>query len=133
MAYFSSLDCFYSDLIGNGFCNDEANTDECNYDGGDCCGTCVNSEFCSDCVCLGGLNKNGFPKALLINCHMTEFDVNLIGDENCNGDLNNKGINFLVQLILMSFNFNWTGEGWGGKLAKLAPLSTTDTSKRRSG
>ena len=84
-------------MIGNGFCNDETNNDECNYDGGDCCGTCVNSEFCSDCACLGGLNKNGFPRALLINCHMNEFDVNFIGDGNCNGFLNNKGINLLYK------------------------------------
>ena len=86
-------------MIGNGYCNDEANNDECNYDGGDCCGTCVNSELCSDCACLGGLNKNGFPRALLINCHMNEFDVHLIGDGYCNGFLNNKGINIFYKEI----------------------------------
>ena len=86
-------------MIGNGYCNDEANNDECNYDGGDCCGTCVNSELCSDCACLGGLNKNGFPRALLINCHMNEFDVHFIGDGYCNGFLNNKGINIFYKEI----------------------------------
>ena len=38
-------------LIGNGFCNDEANTAECTYDGGDCCGECINTELCTACVC----------------------------------------------------------------------------------
>ena len=36
-------DCPVSiEIIGNGFCNDEANDVGCNFDNGDCCGTCVN-------------------------------------------------------------------------------------------
>ena len=27
-------------LIGNGYCDDEMNITECNFDGGDCCGHC---------------------------------------------------------------------------------------------
>ena len=27
-------------LVGDGHCNDEMNTAECNFDGGDCCGHC---------------------------------------------------------------------------------------------
>ena len=27
------------ELIGNGVCNDEANNEDCKYDGGDCSGT----------------------------------------------------------------------------------------------
>ena len=38
-------------LIGNGFCNDETNNAECNYDGGDCCGACINTDHCSECLC----------------------------------------------------------------------------------
>ena len=34
------LDCAQSNLIGNGNCNNEANTAECNFDGGDCCSLC---------------------------------------------------------------------------------------------
>ena len=42
-------------LIGDGYCDDEANTAECTYDGGDCCGDCVNTDFCTACIChLGG-------------------------------------------------------------------------------
>ena len=29
--------CSNFELVGNGICNDEANYPECNYDGGDCC------------------------------------------------------------------------------------------------
>ena len=32
------LDCSANvTLIGDGFCNDETNNADCNYDGGDCC------------------------------------------------------------------------------------------------
>ena len=43
----------------NGYCNDEFNNADCNYDGGDCCGSCVVTELCSECKCLGGLAGNG--------------------------------------------------------------------------
>jgi hypothetical protein len=38
-------------LVGNGFCNNETNNADCNYDGGDCCATNVNTTACSECVC----------------------------------------------------------------------------------
>ena len=38
-------------LIGNGFCNDESNNANCNYDGGDCCGVNVNTILCFECAC----------------------------------------------------------------------------------
>ena len=44
--------CDYVALVGNGFCNDENNNPDCNYDGGDCCATNVNTNTCSECACL---------------------------------------------------------------------------------
>ena len=41
-------------MYANGICNDEANNAECNYDGGDCCGACVNTEYCTEYVCHEG-------------------------------------------------------------------------------
>ena len=38
-------------LVGNGFCNDETNNANCNYDGGDCCVVNANTNSCSECVC----------------------------------------------------------------------------------
>ena len=38
--------------MGNGFCNNETNNPDCNYDGGDCCATNVNTNTCSECACL---------------------------------------------------------------------------------
>ena len=52
---YEDLNCAASlELIGNGFCNDEGNTPGCSYDGGDCCGACINTDFCSECLCLEG-------------------------------------------------------------------------------
>ena len=41
-------------MIEDGFCNDETNNADCNYDGGDCCGTCTSMSQCTECACLGG-------------------------------------------------------------------------------
>ena len=38
---------------GDGFCNDITNNQDCNYDGGDCCGPDVNTQYCTECQCLG--------------------------------------------------------------------------------
>ena len=54
--------CAAGELIGNGYCNDEANIAVCEYDGGDCCGPNVNTEFCYQCTCLGfTVVSPGFP------------------------------------------------------------------------
>ena len=37
---------------GNGYCEDEFNKAECDFDGGDCCVPNVNTEYCSECLCL---------------------------------------------------------------------------------
>ena len=41
----------YNTLIGNGYCNDETNNAENKYDGGDCCGYNVDTEYCVVCEC----------------------------------------------------------------------------------
>ena len=50
---FFFIDCptWASYMIGEGQCDDEVNTPECNYDGGDCCGPNVNCPSYSDCEC----------------------------------------------------------------------------------
>ena len=38
--------------IADGECDDINNNIGCNFDGGDCCGDNVNTQFCTDCLCL---------------------------------------------------------------------------------
>ena len=40
-------------LVGDGFCQDSTNNEDCNFDGGDCCGQCVNNKYCQGCECIG--------------------------------------------------------------------------------
>ena len=37
--------------IGDGFCDDETNNAGCHFDGGDCCGTNANTQWCDECIC----------------------------------------------------------------------------------
>ena len=67
-------------LIGDGFCHDFNNNLHCSFDGGDCCGPCVNKDFCIDCKCLTG---------------QTEKITNaLVGNGFCNDETNTDACNF---------------------------------------
>ena len=50
-------------MIGNGYCNDETNNADCNYDGGDCCLSSPITFLCSECVCstTGVIISPGYP------------------------------------------------------------------------
>ena len=40
------------DWVGDGYCDDYTNIEGCNFDGGDCCGSNVNTDWCTECICL---------------------------------------------------------------------------------
>ena len=50
--------------VNDGYCNDENNNAICNYDGGDCCLSKLNTDHCSACVCFttGVITSPGFPR-----------------------------------------------------------------------
>ena len=75
------LDCNQPTLIGDGYCNDEVNILDCGFDGGDCCGSCINTDLCTNCSCLGSITGNGVPNAL-------------VGDGYCNDETNTQQCNF---------------------------------------
>ena len=50
----SNIDCQFRTKVGDGFCEDYNNNRHCSFDGGDCCGPCVNKEFCTECKCKTG-------------------------------------------------------------------------------
>ncbi len=54
--------CSYPNDVGDDFCDDVTNIDECNFDGGDCCSSKKHLTpnphlFCSDCHCKGQKKK----------------------------------------------------------------------------
>ena len=96
-------------LVGNGFCNDETNIDACNYDGRDCCGPCVLTQYCSNCDCLGGLTSVQITNPLIGNGLCNEETNNIQCDYDggdccsnpdmvdngiCNAELNNLECNY---------------------------------------
>ena len=52
-------------MVGNGFCNDDTNIAECDYDGGDCCGYCVVTDHCENCACLGNITSGEITNPLV--------------------------------------------------------------------
>ena len=44
--------CQFPEFKGDGLCDDGNNHEGCEYDGGDCCGSNVYTDFCSECQCL---------------------------------------------------------------------------------
>ncbi len=38
--------------VGDLFCNDENNNEQCDYDGGDCCIEEIQTDHCSVCECI---------------------------------------------------------------------------------
>jgi hypothetical protein len=72
--------CEIPGKVDSGYCNDDTNTEECNYDGGDCCGTNVNRQYCFDCICYPHETCDG--------------PLDLISDGYCNDETNNAGCNF---------------------------------------
>ena len=93
MLYFSFLckiifilACNQTFKISNGYCNDETNVAECGFDGGDCCGSCINTDFCENCNCIGSVTgnrlqndhvtRNGLPNALLADGFCNDQTIN---------------------------------------------------------
>jgi hypothetical protein len=74
-------DCANLTLVGNGLCNDLTNIPECDFDGGDCCGSCITTEFCSECQCHGE-----YIDTVILNP--------LVGNGYCNDITNNAGCNY---------------------------------------
>ena len=77
----SIADCTQYTKAKDGYCNDETNIPECNYDGGDCCGSCINTDYCTNCTCIGNVIGNGVPNAL-------------VGDGFCNDETNNANCSY---------------------------------------
>ena len=93
-------------MVGNGFCNDETNNQDCNYDGGDCCVLDANTSACSECVChlietcaarYHPLVGNGFCDNET-NINECEYDGGEccfnVGNGYCDDDSNTLGCNY---------------------------------------
>ena len=70
----------WPELVQDGYCNDESNNPDCNFDGDDCCYACVDKEHCQDCLCIHEHGWQGINP--------------LIGDGFCQDGMNSAQCNF---------------------------------------
>ena len=66
--------------IGDGQCDDATNNEGCYFDGGDCCGSNVDTQYCTECICFEDLSCAA-PLAL-------------IGNGFCNDEANTAGCSY---------------------------------------
>ncbi len=57
--------------IGDGHCDDELNSEECNFDAGDCCLPIVEATFCYACYCYA----DNIYSPVTIKPHYKEYNV----------------------------------------------------------
>ena len=67
-------------MVSDGWCDDKTNNADCNFDGFDCCGSDVKTNFCKECLCL-----------LDNYCNVSR---SIIGDGFCHDEANNEFCNF---------------------------------------
>ena len=72
-------------MVSNGFCNDETNNPDCNYDGGDCCLNLVGDGFCNDETNIAECEYDG------LDCCT---NTNMVGDGICNVETNHPECNY---------------------------------------
>merc|ERR1719357_1373360 len=76
--------CQIPDWIGDNYCDDENNHSECGYDGGDCCGDDVNTQYCVICECHEVFQETTqAPDGS--NCQIPHW----FGDDYCDDENNN--------------------------------------------
>ena len=80
----SSQECGLSVFRGDGFCDDDNNSEACGFDDGDCCGD-VLTDYCTICECLDPKGPKGPEK-----CGLPDY----IGDGFCDDDNNNEACGF---------------------------------------
>ena len=76
--------CPILSLVGDGYCDDEANIPECGYDLKDCCQVENDRSLCQNCSCI--LSNNERQAIEEENCKEYNFDH---GDGYCDSEYNN--------------------------------------------
>ena len=100
--------CEIPDYHGDNYCDDENNNEVCFFDGGDCCGSNVNTNWCTECLCLelegggtttsGSTNSGGCNQGLIANGYCDDVNNNLDctfdGGDCCGPDVSCKQLCF---------------------------------------
>ena len=95
--YVSLKGCENPDWHSDGYCDDINNFEACLFDGGDCCGSYVNTAYCTECQCLEGGGENvGTTTSSSIATTNGGIGCNegWVADGYCDDNNNNLGCNF---------------------------------------
>ena len=80
--------CQFWHIVGDGFCDDEANIVECGYDLKDCCEMGNDRTLCEDCFCfIPEADKASIEEKYLEKCSL--FIPQYLGRGNCDLNMNN--------------------------------------------
>ena len=84
--------CIIPSWAGDNSCDDINNNEECNWDGGDCCGFNVNTNYCNYCECLDPSFNDLLPITIIpyIGCLFPSW----AGDNYCDDENNYEGCDF---------------------------------------
>ena len=74
--------CGNPSFKGDNYCNDENNNCGCEWDGGDCCGSNVNTQYCLVCECLTDTDEKDFLSIHNGGSDNSEMVAKLIGQIN---------------------------------------------------
>ena len=84
----STFDCFT--FKGDGFCDDEANNEFCDFDEGDCCDAQSDRSQCSECWCkIEYFQTKSYLDCDKVNIIHDKLSWATHGDGNCDEDFNN--------------------------------------------
>ena len=87
-------ECQFATLVGDGYCQDYVNNFHCAFDNDDCCGSCINTEYCEKCECLKKIDENVISNKLVGDgfCHdsTNNVDCNFDGGDCCGSCVNKK-------------------------------------------
>ena len=124
--------CQYWDIVGDGYCDDEANIEKCGYDLNDCCQMENDRTLCSNCTCFITENEaetiqNEFQTEFCQDNETIFAPTYFLGDGVCQlnlnkGELNLSNIygNFYYYLLLLISYYHTPNES----IIDITPLVT---------
>ena len=88
----TACESWFAEYIGDGYCDDMNNVEDCQYDGGDCCGPDIYTDYCVECICYESSFSSSGTTSTPSSCESPL--VNFVGDGSCDDENNNEGCQF---------------------------------------
>ena len=113
--YLSITGCEKPGWYADGECDDVNNNEACFFDGGDCCGSNVNTQYCNICQCLEEGGGNDCNAGWIADGYCDDINNNLDcsydGGDCCGSNVNTHcyHVNFLAVLSTPPRIFQYVG------------------------